>query len=237
MPRPKVTRLLLAPATAATLLSFHLLPTDPLERSQIAGAHTVEIVGDVGATLHIEPNDTPRAGEEVLAWFALTRKGGQTIPLSDCDCELSIYVQPQGDTAALSLTLNAVDAEGYKDIPGARFTFPTVGAYTLAISGSPKQDGDFTPFELDFDITVAAGQSAPTEQVEQPVPAADDAEAGATEVSPETNDSSSALAVNTPEPRDNSRGLSTIILPVFLGLAVVFLIGTAIFQKKNKQKS
>lgn len=45
-----------------------------------ASAHKVKTTADVGATLHIEPNDTPRAGEVTRAWFALTRKGGKVIP-------------------------------------------------------------------------------------------------------------------------------------------------------------
>ncbi|MEM9088647.1 MAG: hypothetical protein AAGC93_07870 [Cyanobacteria bacterium P01_F01_bin.53] len=136
-----------------------------------ASAHQVELEGDVGATLHIEPNDTPRAGEEVLAWFALVRKGGQTIPLADCNCQLAIYEQSAYDQAAkqedegasptLAPPLSAVAAEDYQGIPGATFTFPDVGAYTLVMSGSPQQAGSFNDFEFDFDVTVAAGQAIP----------------------------------------------------------------------------
>ncbi len=134
-------------------------------------AHQVELEENVGATLHIEPNDTPRAGEEVLAWFALVRKGGQTIPLADCNCQLAIYEQSaygqaanQGDEGAapiLTPPLSAVAAEAYQGIPGATFTFPDVGAYTLVMSGSPQQAGSFNDFEFDFDVTVAAGQAIP----------------------------------------------------------------------------
>ena len=56
-------------------------------------AHQVEVSKDVGATIHIEPNDTPRAGKSNLAWFALTRKGGKIIPLAQCKCELEVYSQ------------------------------------------------------------------------------------------------------------------------------------------------
>lgn len=115
----------------------------------------------MGATLHIEPNDTPRAGEEVLAWFALTKKGGQTLPLSSCDCQVELYAQSDQATPIAALTPQAVDSEGYQGIPGVEFTFPDVGAYTLVISGSPKNEGEFSPFELAFDVTVAAGKRVP----------------------------------------------------------------------------
>ena len=38
-----------------------------------AKAHQVKVADDVGATLHIEPNDTPRAKEASQAWFASSR--------------------------------------------------------------------------------------------------------------------------------------------------------------------
>ena len=128
-------------------------------------AHKVETDKDVGATMHIEPSDTPRAGEESLAWFALTRRGGETIPLAACDCQLAVYSQPRGtEEPVLSPLLIPTNAEGYQDIPGATFAFPKVGAYTLVLTGKPTaQAGEtenFEPFELDFEVTVAAGDSA-----------------------------------------------------------------------------
>ena len=45
-------------------------------------AHQVEVSQDVDATIHLEPNDTPRARKSNLAWFALTGKGGKVIPLA-----------------------------------------------------------------------------------------------------------------------------------------------------------
>ncbi|EDX86558.1 hypothetical protein S7335_4263 [Synechococcus sp. PCC 7335] len=129
--------------------------------SQLATAHQVEISNEVGGTLHIEPDDTPRAGEEVLAWVALTRRGGETIQLAECDCQMTVYTQPRQPSSEpiLSPSLSAVASEGYQGIPGANLTFPTVGLYTIAVSGSPKQSDDFSPFELAFDVTVAAGAS------------------------------------------------------------------------------
>ena len=120
-------------------------------------AHQVEVSKDVGATIHLEPNDTPRAGKPTLTWFALTRKGGKVIPLAQCKCELEIYAQPyrKGDNPIYQPRLKTVSAEGYQDIPAADITFPRVGGYELILKGSPVVSGDFTPFELRFPITVA----------------------------------------------------------------------------------
>ena len=120
-------------------------------------AHKVKLSQDVGATIHIEPNDTPRAGKSNLTWFALTRKGGKTIPLTNCKCTLSVYSQPYRpeNTPLMKPSLKAVSAEGYQGIPGADITFPQAGAYELVLKGSPTRSGDFTPFELRFSVTVA----------------------------------------------------------------------------------
>ncbi|MEO0687504.1 MAG: hypothetical protein AAFY76_21255 [Cyanobacteria bacterium J06649_11] len=124
-----------------------------------ASAHKIETTEDVGATLHIEPNDTPRAGEAALTWFALTRKGGKVIPLEECDCQLSIYSEPRKPDAVpiAKPNLEPVSAERYQGIPGTNITFPKPGAYQLEFTGKPANDDSFKPFELKFDITVAAG--------------------------------------------------------------------------------
>ncbi|MEO1348944.1 MAG: hypothetical protein AAFW84_09105 [Cyanobacteria bacterium J06635_15] len=134
-------------------------------------AHQVKTTDSVGATLHIEPNDTPQAGVPTEVWFALTRQGGESIPLADCDCQLMIYTQPLTPEATplLNPPLSATSAEGYTAIPSAEVTFPNVGNYTLALTGAPKANQSFSPFELAFDVTVATGPSAPrVEPAQQP---------------------------------------------------------------------
>ena len=120
-------------------------------------SHQVEISGNVGATIHIEPNDNPRANKSTLAWFALTKKGGKIIPLEKCKCRLEVYQKPyrQGNSAIAKPELKPVSAEGYKNIPGANITFPRVGSYELVLKGSPVKTGDFKPFVLNFSVTVA----------------------------------------------------------------------------------
>jgi hypothetical protein len=129
-------------------------------------AHTVKISKDVGGTVHLEPNDNPRAGEVTQAWFALTQKGGKVIPLKDCNCRLAIYAEPhaEGEPALLEPRLKPIQAERYEGIPGAEVTFPKPGAYELQLSGKPVNEGSFKPFELKFPVTVATGKAVDTLQ-------------------------------------------------------------------------
>jgi hypothetical protein len=182
-------------------------------------AHKVQISGDIGGTLHIEPNDNPRAGEPSLAWFALTRQGGEVIPLEACNCQFAIYTQ-SGDAIVESPTLEPISAEGYNGIPGAEITFPQVGAYELVLQGEPLTPEDFQPFEFRFPVTVAAGQAAPNPQ--------------ATAEAEPTAPSAPAADVESAQP--NSPANLFWLIPIAL-----LLIGGAIafFSKKNnpKQKS
>ncbi|MCC5641698.1 hypothetical protein LC607_01720 [Nostoc sp. CHAB 5824] len=129
-----------------------------------AFAHKVEVAGDVGGTLHIEPNDNPRAGEPSQAWFALTRRGGKAIPLSECNCQLAVYAEPYaaGEPPLLEPQLEPVAAERYQGIPGADITFPKPGIYELQLNGKPVSGARFKPFEFKFEVTVAGGSTQNT---------------------------------------------------------------------------
>ncbi|MDB9491090.1 hypothetical protein PN478_11230 [Dolichospermum circinale CS-534/05] len=135
------------------------------ENTQVL-AHTVKISADVGGTVHLEPNDSPRAGEVTPAWFLLTRKGGQVIPLKDCHCQLAIYAEPHvtGEPALIQPLLKPIQAERYQGIPAGEFIFPKPGAYQLQLSGTPVTAGSFLPFELKFLVTVARGKVVNTPQ-------------------------------------------------------------------------
>jgi hypothetical protein len=127
----------------------------------VASAHTIKIADDVGGTIHIEPNDNPRAGEPAQTWFALTRKGGKVLPLKECDCQLAIYAEPHtpGEPALLEPPLKPVQAERYQGIPGTEITFPKPGVYELQLSGKPIKEENFRPFELKFQVTVTTGKT------------------------------------------------------------------------------
>lgn len=133
--------------------------------TSVASAHNVKTTADVGGTLHIQPNDNPRAGEPSQVWIALTRKGGKVIPLKECSCQLAVYAEPHSpkEPALLEPPLQAITAERYKGIPGSEITFPKPGAYLLQLSGKPASGESFQPFKLKFEVTVAAGSASATE--------------------------------------------------------------------------
>jgi len=161
---------------------FSLLPTTipTFSTRPVLLAHNIEVAGDIAVTFHIEPNHNPKAGEASLAWFALTRAGGQIVPLSQCQCQLAVYAEPRqpGAKPLLQPALTAVNAEQYQGIPGASLTFPKAGRYALELSGQPKSADAFKPFTLSYEVTVVGGNPKPTPSasavspVAQPAPPA-----------------------------------------------------------------
>ncbi|NEP83213.1 MAG: hypothetical protein F6K39_36785 [Okeania sp. SIO3B3] len=122
-------------------------------------AHNVEVSEDVACTFHITPNHNPKVGKSSLAWFALTRKGGKSLPFSECDCQLNIYSQPRNAESKpiMNPELKGIDTEQYQEIPGAEITFPKAGVYELEIIGSAKDGKSFKPFKFNYSVTVTGG--------------------------------------------------------------------------------
>lgn len=172
-----------------------------LTNIQPTSAHKVKISADVGATIHIEPNDNPRAGVSAQTWFALTRKGGKEIPLNQCNCQLAVYAEPHtpNEPALLEPSLKSVNAERYQGIPGAEITFPKAGIYQLQLSGKPTNGGSFKPFKFDFEVTVVGGST--------------------------TNNTQTQQNVNISEAQSESKlPLWAIALPIVVGLGVAFAV-------------
>ena len=127
-----------------------------------AQAHNVKTSGEVAALFHIEPDHNPKAGQASRAWFALTKKGGELIPLEKCNCKLEVHQQPhkEGAEPLLEPPLKAISAEQYQGVPGAEIVFPKAGIYELELSGTAKDGQSFQPFELSYSVTVQAGEAA-----------------------------------------------------------------------------
>jgi len=138
------------------LLVEAAIPSAPQLNSISVLAHEVEVSGDVAATFHLEPNHNPRAGQPARVWFALTRRGGQIIPLEQCNCKLAVYLKNRknGDKPLMQPPLTAIFAEKYQGIPGANIVFPKAEIYELKLSGTAKTKGNFKPFQLSYTVTV-----------------------------------------------------------------------------------
>jgi hypothetical protein len=111
----------------------------------------------VGATMHLEPNDMPHAGQASPTWFMLTQRGGSIIPPANCRCEIAVYDANNQDlsvgTNTIHHPLSTVSVNQHQAI-GTTVTFPAAGNYTVVLSGQ-SQDKSFDPFELIFPVIVS----------------------------------------------------------------------------------
>ncbi len=102
--------------------------------------------------MHIQPDDSPKAGTQTLAWFGLVKRGGEAVQLAQCECDLKIYTGKKAAGSALLVPAlregKVGDDIGNKDRLLADVTFPKVGDYTLVLTGKPKAGGKFEPFAL-----------------------------------------------------------------------------------------
>lgn len=137
-------------------LGFVLFPLQIPMLNLSVFAHEIEVSGDVAVTFHLEPNHNPQAGKPAQIWFALTRRGGQVIPLSQCNCQLAVYSQPRkpNDKPLMQPQLKSISAEKYQGIPGTEITFPKAGGYELELKGTAKGGGNFKPFQFKYTVIV-----------------------------------------------------------------------------------
>lgn len=129
-----------------------------------AAAHNIKRAGNIAGVWHVEPNHNPKAGKPAIAWVALTRKGGQTLPIEQAKCQMAVYSQPRkpGSLPILKPTVKASNSEKYQNIPSTDIIFPNAGLYQLELSCAPKTQGNFQPFLLQYDVAVAPGSTALT---------------------------------------------------------------------------
>jgi hypothetical protein len=128
-----------------------IVPSLTILISSLLSGHTVSIDQGAGiaGTWHIEPNHNPRANQPAVVWVAVTRRGGQPIPMHQLQCQLFVFRLPRRDQPVQTLSLRAIDAENFRQIPSAQVTFPQQGRYQLALDCVKPQ-----PFRLTYETIV-----------------------------------------------------------------------------------
>ena len=131
-----------------------------LAQAPIKIAHEVKVSSEIGGTIHIDPNDRPIAGKKSRVWIALTRRGGETVPYSSCNCQMEIQSQSDRNLKfSPDRSFSFLDRflEQFLGLPSVSVIFPQVGRYQLKLTGTAKNGSDFQPFELVFTTNVSRG--------------------------------------------------------------------------------
>jgi hypothetical protein len=116
----------------------------------VVSAHVLQSDGNIGAVMHIDPNDDPTAGQPSSLYFEFKDKQSK-FGSENCDCQFivlrqdaQIYTQPLFQNAQ-SNTLNAF----------VQYTFPTIDVYQIKVTGKPLTPNAFQPFALTYNVRVS----------------------------------------------------------------------------------
>lgn len=116
----------------------------------LAFAHLLKSDGNIGAVLHIDPDDDPIAEQQAGLFFEFKDKQGK-FSSQNCDCTFSII---EGGKELFSQPL--FQNNNNPDLANASvfYTFPEKNVYQVKITGKPNTPGAFQAFNLSFDVRV-----------------------------------------------------------------------------------
>ncbi len=135
--------------------------------TQPISAHVLQSDGDVGAVLHIDPDDDPIANSPATLIFELKDRTDKFQP-SNCDCSVTVLSEGKNIFSQAVFQNNSEPTESSASI---LFTFPQKGVYQVVLAGKPKQENTFQPFSLTYDIRVSR-EVAATNSKQQSAPPA-----------------------------------------------------------------
>lgn len=133
-------------------------------------AHVLKSDGNIGAVLHIDPDDDPIVGSPAGFFFEFKDKQNRFTP-QNCDCTFSVT---EDGKQLFSRPLFQNSQNPSLENSSVFFTFPERNVYQVKVSGTPNTPGAFQSFTLTYDVRVAReapNQSAnPSQTAGQPAP-------------------------------------------------------------------
>jgi hypothetical protein len=134
--RPSLLKRFVSVCALATLLAVGL--------PAIASAHILKVDGNIGAVLHIPPNDHPFTNTPTEFTLTFVDDDSQRFNLAGCNCTVS-FIQNGKTIASQPLGVSDID---FSD---NHHTFTKPGVYTFHVTGSPQHAGEFQSFSLYYE--------------------------------------------------------------------------------------
>jgi hypothetical protein len=125
------------------ILTLSLKPT-------LAQAHLLESDHDIGAVLHVDPNDNPIAGSQASFFFEFKDKTNNFTPAT---CECTFLVLENGKTIYSQPLFQNTDKPSLTNA-SVFYTFPKKDVYQIKVTGKPETPGAFQPFTLTWSFRV-----------------------------------------------------------------------------------
>lgn len=115
-----------------------------------ASAHFLATDKNIGAVLHVDPSDSPVAGEQTSFFFEFKDKDNKFDP-QKCDCSFEIL--ENGKTVYLQSLYQNVQNPTLSNA-AVFHTFEKIGAYEIKVSGKPNSENAFKTFNLIWNLRV-----------------------------------------------------------------------------------
>lgn len=109
-------------------------------------AHFLAVDGSIGATLHIDPDDAPKAHSPATFFFDIADRTNK-FQLANCNCH--VIISESGHV----LSSNNLAVTGFSQ-SSLSFTFPGLDVYKIELIGKPEATGQFQPFTISWNIRV-----------------------------------------------------------------------------------
>ena len=114
-----------------------------------ASAHVLKTDNQIGAVLHLEPDDDPDSGTPVTYQLVFNDTSGR-LDLRDCVCTMTL----KNSTG----TVNSETLKADRKLDSRNtVTFPEADVYTLIVRGDPRRAGSFQSFRLSYTVRVSDG--------------------------------------------------------------------------------
>lgn len=107
-----------------------------------AHAHVLEVDGNIGSVLHLDPDDDPVIGQQATLYFDIKDKTNK-FNLQQCNCFVTISLD---NTIIHTQEFTHVTAKN----PTFTYSFSEKGVYTIVLKGAPQQPSLFDPFTLTY---------------------------------------------------------------------------------------
>jgi len=132
------------------LLIFSIAIVSLLVTAQTTNAHFLAIDKNIGAVLHVDPNDSPPAGEQASLFFDIKDKENK-FSLKNCNCRVDIY---EGEKIIYSDAVLKDNKNPNLNTASFFYAFPQVDAYEVRLIGTPVSSASFKPFILSWSLRI-----------------------------------------------------------------------------------
>ncbi len=127
---------------------------------QTADAHVLVTDGNIGAVLHIDPDDAPVAKQQSAFFFEFKDTQNKFQP-KNCDCTFSII---ENVNTIYSQPLFANNTSPSLSNASVFYTFSQEDVYQVQVVGKPNTPNAFQPFTLVYNVRVDQIANTPTSQ-------------------------------------------------------------------------